>query len=54
MVTAKIISFSFFLFASLLSMAESRTELIAWINDLLQTRLTKLEQAGTGTNKQTK
>lgn len=29
-------------------MAESRTELIAWINDLLQTKYTKIEQLGTG------
>lgn len=29
-------------------MGESRTELLAWLNDLLQTRYTKIEQAGTG------
>jgi hypothetical protein len=29
-------------------MAESRTELLAWVNDLLQLRYTKIEQAGTG------
>ncbi|KAG2191679.1 hypothetical protein INT46_008552 [Mucor plumbeus] len=29
-------------------MGESRTELLAWLNDLLQTRYTKVEQAGTG------
>lgn len=30
-------------------MGESRTELLAWINDLLQLNYTKVEQAGTGT-----
>lgn len=30
-------------------MAESRTELLAWLNDILQLRYTKIEQAGTGT-----
>lgn len=29
-------------------MGESRTELLAWINDLLQLNYTKVEQAGTG------
>lgn len=29
-------------------MGESRTELLAWLNDLLQTNYTKIEQAGTG------
>ncbi|KAF7730998.1 hypothetical protein EC973_001044 [Apophysomyces ossiformis] len=29
-------------------MGESRTELLAWINDLLQLNYTKIEQAGTG------
>lgn len=29
-------------------MAESRIELLAWLNELLQTRYTKVEQAGTG------
>ncbi|OBZ90858.1 Microtubule integrity protein mal3 [Choanephora cucurbitarum] len=29
-------------------MGESRTELLAWLNELLQTRYTKIEQAGTG------
>ncbi|ORZ02698.1 calponin homology domain-containing protein [Syncephalastrum racemosum] len=29
-------------------MGESRTELLAWLNDLLQTNYTKVEQAGTG------
>ena len=29
-------------------MGESRTELIAWINDLLQVNYTKIEQCGTG------
>ncbi|KAI8974696.1 calponin homology domain-containing protein [Pilobolus umbonatus] len=29
-------------------MGESRTELLAWMNDLLQTNYTKIEQAGTG------
>lgn len=27
-------------------MGESRTELLAWLNDLLQLNLTKVEQAG--------
>ena len=27
---------------------ESRTELLAWLNDLLQLSITKVEQAGTG------
>jgi hypothetical protein len=30
-------------------MGESRTELLAWLNDILQLRYTKIEQAGTGT-----
>lgn len=30
------------------SAGESRGELIAWMNDLLQLNLTKVEQAGTG------
>lgn len=30
-------------------MGESRTELLAWLNDLLQLNYTKVEQAGTGT-----
>ena len=29
-------------------MGESRTELIAWLNDLLQLNYTKIEQCGTG------
>ena len=29
-------------------MGESRTELIAWINELLQLNYTKVEQCGTG------
>lgn len=29
-------------------MGESRTELIAWLNDLLQINYTKVEQCGTG------
>lgn len=29
-------------------MGESRTELLAWLNDLLQVNYTKVEQAGTG------
>ena len=29
-------------------MSESRTELIAWVNDLLQLNYTKVEQCGTG------
>jgi len=29
-------------------MSESRTELIAWINELLQLNYTKVEQCGTG------
>ena len=29
-------------------MGESRTELLAWINDLLQLNYTKIEQCGTG------
>lgn len=29
-------------------MSESRTELIAWLNDLLQVNYTKVEQCGTG------
>ena len=29
-------------------MGESRTELIAWLNDLLQVNYTKVEQCGTG------
>lgn len=29
-------------------MGESRTELLAWINDLLQLGYTKIEQFGTG------
>lgn len=32
-------------------MGESRTELLAWVNDLLQLNYTKVEQAGTGTEK---
>lgn len=32
----------------LLKMGESRTELLAWMNDLLQLNYTKVEQAGTG------
>ena len=30
------------------TMGESRTELIAWLNDLLQVNYTKIEQCGTG------
>lgn len=30
-------------------MGESRTELLAWVNDLLQLNYTKVEQTGTGT-----
>lgn len=29
-------------------MGESRTELLGWLNELLNTRYTKVEQAGTG------
>ena len=29
-------------------MGESRTELLAWLNDLLQLNYTKIEQCGTG------
>ena len=29
-------------------MGESRTELLAWLNDLLQVNYTKVEQCGTG------
>jgi len=29
-------------------MSESRTELIAWLNDLLKLNYTKVEQCGTG------
>ena len=29
-------------------MGESRTELIAWLNELLQINYTKVEQCGTG------
>ena len=29
-------------------MGESRTELLAWLNDLLQVNYTKIEQCGTG------
>ena len=29
-------------------MSESRTELIAWVNELLQLNYTKVEQCGTG------
>lgn len=29
-------------------MGESRTELLQWLNDLLQTNYTKVEQCGTG------
>ena len=29
-------------------MGESRTELLAWVNDLLQTSFTKIEQMGNG------
>ena len=29
-------------------MGESRSELIAWLNDLLQVNYTKIEQCGTG------
>lgn len=29
-------------------MGESRTELIAWVNELLQLNYTKVEQCGTG------
>ena len=29
-------------------MGESRTELLAWMNDLLQLNYTKVEQAGSG------
>lgn len=31
-----------------LTMGESRTELIQWLNDLLQVNYTKVEQCGTG------
>jgi hypothetical protein len=43
--------FSFFLFSFyniINKMGESRTELLAWLNDLLQISYTKVEQAGTG------
>lgn len=47
------ISFSFSLFfyeclSRFRTMGESRTELLAWLNDLLQLNYTKVEQAGTG------
>jgi len=29
-------------------MGESRTELVAWVNELLQLNYTKVEQCGTG------
>lgn len=29
-------------------MGESRSELVAWVNDLLQINYTKIEQCGTG------
>jgi len=29
-------------------MGESRTELLTWLNDLLQLNYTKIEQCGTG------
>jgi hypothetical protein len=32
-------------------MGESRTELLSWLNELLSTRYTKVEQAGTGKRK---
>lgn len=32
-------------------MGESRTELLSWLNELLTTRYTKVEQAGTGKQK---
>lgn len=38
---------SFYSFES--KMGESRTELLAWVNDLLQLNYTKVEQTGTGT-----
>jgi len=31
-----------------INMSESRTELIAWLNDLLKLNYTKVEQCGTG------
>ncbi|KAG5458052.1 MAG: hypothetical protein BJ554DRAFT_1804, partial [Olpidium bornovanus] len=34
-------------------MSESRTELLAWLNDLLKTNYTKVEQCGTGTRERT-
>lgn len=33
-------------------MGESRTELLNWLNELLSTRYTKVEQAGSGKNYQ--
>jgi RP/EB family microtubule-associated protein len=33
-------------------MGESRTELLSWLNELLSTRYTKVEQAGSGKNYQ--
>lgn len=40
--------FFIFFFYSFHQMGESRTELLAWVNDLLQVNYTKVEQAGTG------
>ena len=43
------ILFSSFLFLrNIVTMGESRTELLAWLNDLLQLNYTKVEQCGTG------
>lgn len=37
-----------------MALGESRTELIGWLNDLLQLNYTKIEQVGTGRHASTK